>query len=307
MKTQTKLMITLLSLIVFVGIAKAQTVEQVASELDNVEVDLVTVNSKADNAKAKSDANEAKTLGVEQRVTALEAKPDIDPTVEGRVLTLESGHSSHESRLLSLEAVPSYNDAPLAARVTALETNPGGVSQAAHDALSSRVTTLETAPDPTPLKWVIRDAQGTFVADAFDRAALGFHFFTVAGHEIRAEVTPSGIDWIGLRAVGSTIYWPNSQCGADGSAPVIRAGGHQPPDLSSGGFFGGIVQGRANTRPDGTKYVTKFDLSTVVPMTIYRWQSNGSCGFFVNGADVHQSVYQFELPFFVAPFTVAQE
>jgi hypothetical protein len=252
--------------------AHAQTVEQVAAEVDQTQVDVQTVN-------AKSESNKTKVVGVEARVTALEARPTIDPTIEARVVALETAPPP-----------PQYDDTLLASRVSA----------------------LEAAGTPTVTQFVARDFYGAEIARWYDRSAVGLAFVWVNGgtEEVRVRIQPDGVSWIGVRASSSegiTRLYQNATCGADGSAPVIQVSKYHVPDLSSDDFFGGYIFGDIVVDASGMANVFRFDTSQVVTIGQTYIASGGSCGQSVRNADVYVSTYAFTLPMWTAPIVVAQE
>lgn len=246
-------------------LAHAQTVEQVASEVDQVEVDLATVNSKADQATGKANS-------LELRVSELEARPTVDPTLEARVTALENS------------TPPAYDDTELRSRITALEASA-------------------TIP-----KIVARDSLNQFVGSWFDRSAVSVGFYDLPGvGEIRFRVTPDAIKWIGAIPSEGLTYYTNSTCGADGSSPVQKIGDYAPADLDSGDWFGGLHELFVNTRPDGSVWFSRLDTSVTVTSGDLFQKSATGCPFKVRGAMIHPAVHVAEAPFFVPPFVVGIE
>lgn len=266
--------LTITALLLLGSATYAQTVDQVAAEVDAVEVTVDQVNATATEAKGKANS-------LELRVTELEALPTVDPTLAATV-------------------------ADQGARISALETSPGGVSQAAHDALAARVAAIEANPVNV---WVARDSLGTYVSAWYDRGAVGFAFIDTVAGEIRAIVNPDAIRWVGVIRDDGKPYYQSAQCGADGLPQVYRVSDWSPAVLDSGDYFAGLIAGEVVTRPDGTQYVAQVDASTVYQSGLYELRSDtGACKVVVSsGADVYPGMYAYDLPYLVPPFTVAVE
>lgn len=271
------------------GTSMAQTVEEVAAENDAQQLDIVTIDSKASQAKARADETATKQLGLEQRVTIAEG------SLIGKADS--TAISAIESRVLTLEQQP-QTDPTIATRLTSAE---------------ARITSLESAPAPTVLRWVARDSLGSFVASWYDRAAVGLAFIDVLGVEIRAVINPDAISWSGIVPSGGAKYYGNTACSGEPYAKQQgSAGGYIPADLSSGDWFAGIIEGEIVQRADGSAYVVAVDTSTVITSgDLYARDANqtggATCQWKGRGLSVHPNMYLFDLPVFVPPITIAQE
>ena len=268
-KTKFYLIVTL----VFVTSVFMQRLAHAQDAVDvQQDIDIQTVNSKAEDAKGKANS-------LELRVTNLEALPTIDPTLEARVVALETAPPPTE-----------YDDTLLAARVTALENQQ------------------TTVP-----KWVARDSLGTFVASWFDRAAVGVAFVDTFVGEIQVSVEPDRIRWIGVRPVASAPRVYSTQgCGWDGLPAYIPSSKWSPPDLSNDGFFGGIVEGELVDNPDGSTSVwhVQPDITITLAQSYVRsldGAGNPTCLVGPKNILVKEVVFGYDLPTFVGPFTIAQE
>lgn len=223
-----------LSLLVFLTAgAHAQTVEQVASEVDQVEVDLVTVNSKADQAKGKADANSTKVVGVESRVTQLEGNTaSINTQVgdaEARIATLELADPANQTQVDSLAltvndvvtAVAQVDQTLLAvSQDMALQTDLANTnaalaaSEAQRAVLEARVLELETAPPPqsNSKKYVVRDANGKKVDEWTERNLVGIGAMPLAsGLELKCLVDKEKVTFVPKKPIEGFVY-ENHDC-----------------------------------------------------------------------------------------------
>lgn len=239
------------------------------------DIDIQTVNAKAEDAKGKAN-------GLEQRVTALESLPTVDPSIDGRVSVLETSNGDH------------------GARITALEANPGGVTQSDHDALASRVTALEASPDPSG--WSMYDSSGALIGTWSNRLHVGRALIPINGTHVFAQFDRDAISYLGI-VEPMSLRFLDKFC----TVPFVKVDEFVPLVERSTEFFGGKIHATL-INGDAHRLVETI-ISQIGQTETYFLDSRRRCD---TGPGMSQTdVYRFEnlgpLPTFYPPFTIAQE
>jgi hypothetical protein len=290
----TKHSLTLLGLgltLLLVGWASgalAQTVEQVATEIDAVELTVSTVDEKATAAKGKADANSTKVVGVESRVTALE----LDVTVNSdRLYTLET-------------SVP--NQAQVDGIISDLSA-----TQTAQSALAQDVAALQSAPPSSGKKYVVYDATGKRIDEWRDRSSVGKGLWSSpTGELVACNVTKESFEFVVRKPRNDFHYiYPTCEAHPDVMVVVWRDGNtgtvlSEPLEQTFDEAVEGLVFQNKLYRVD---YSQEYFHQSA---RLYKVGINGGCVESIGATGqvwVAPLVYSTDLPSLVPPFTMVEE
>jgi hypothetical protein len=267
--------------------AFAQDAVDVAQDLD-----IATVDAKANSAKSKAEQTDVKVVGVEARTTALEGS------------TLD-----HSGRLSTLELADPANQS----QVNAIAMDVDAVASAVAST-QARVATLEAAPPSTSKKYVVRDANGTKIDEWEDRSSVGVGAMPLAsGKELKCLVNKEKVTFVAKAPVG--IVYESPTCAAVINKVFVivtndRDASYQgrPQPVS----FDNEVEGELI---EGALYVPDWANPFRVPsMTLHRRvpSPQGDGSFVCNpitwdGGTLSSLIWEANLPTFTPPFALTEE